>query len=72
MQKIEMSDPKTGKMVTKIEMGDMTIGELLKKIQTNGRSARCDQEECMKLEQDAMLAEADRGWQRLARIHQVL
>ena len=30
-----MSDPKTGKMVTKIEMGDMTIGELLKKIQTN-------------------------------------
>ena len=46
----------------KIETGDMKVGELVKKIQANEskvgkvwRSARCGQEECMKLEQDAML-----------------
>ena len=43
----------------------MKVGELVRKIQTNGskvgkvgRSARCDQEEGMKIEQDAMLARA--------------
>ena len=50
-------------MLKKVETGGMKVGELVRKIQTNGskvgkvgRSARCDQEECMKIEQDAMLA----------------
>ena len=66
----EMGDPKVGnfgvgKLVERIEMGDMKFGELVKKIQMNepkvgkvGRSARFGQEEYMKLEEDAMLAEA--------------
>ena len=52
-------------MMKKIETSDMQVGELVKKIQMNeskvgkvGRSARFGQEECMTLEQDAMLAEA--------------
>ena len=49
--KIEMSAPKTGKLVKKGETGDLKVGKV-------GRSARCHQEECMKPEQDAMLAEA--------------
>ena len=55
----------SGKLRKNIENGDMKVGELVKKIQTNeskvgkvGRSARRDQEECMKPEQDALLAEA--------------
>ena len=40
-----------GKLVKKSETGDMNVGKV-------GRSARCDQEECMKPEQDAMLAAA--------------
>ena len=53
-----------GKLVTKIEMdGGNTVGELVRKIQMNElkswRSVRFGQEEYMKPEQDAMLAEAD-------------
>ena len=46
------------------ETGDMKVGELVKKVHVNEskgtrivRSARFGQEECMKREQDAMLAE---------------
>ena len=47
-----MSDPKVGELVVKkIQTNDSKVGKV-------GRSARCDQEEYMKPEQDAMLAEA--------------
>ena len=37
--------------MNKVETGGMNVGKV-------GRSARCDQEECMNIEQDAMLARA--------------
>ena len=71
VRKSEMGDPKVGnigevgKLVRKIKTGDMKVGELVKKIQMNDpkvgkvwKSFRFGREECMKLEQDAMLAEA--------------
>ena len=57
--------PQAGRMVKKVETGGVKVGELVKKIQmsesrvgTVGRSVRCGQEEYMKHEQEAMLAEA--------------
>ena len=70
-----MDAPRIEKLVKKSEMGDMKVGELMKKIQMNeskvgsvGRSARFGQEECMKPEQDAMLAGAG---EECELIHQV-
>ena len=60
-----MSGPQAEKLMKNIETGDMKVGELVKRIQMNEtevgkvwRSARFVQEECIKLEQDAVLAEA--------------
>ena len=65
VEKIEMCGTQAGELMQKVETGDMKIGELVEKIQINepkvgkvGRSVRVGQEEYMKLEQDAMLAEA--------------
>ena len=65
VRKIEMSGPQAEKLMKKIETGDMKVGAMVEKIQVNGlrigrvrRSARVGQEDCMKPEQDAMLAEA--------------
>ena len=63
VRKIEMSSPQAEKLMKKIETSDMEVGELVKKVQMNeskvrriGRSSRLGQEECMKREQDTMLA----------------
>ena len=63
-----MGDPKVGKLVRRLRRsrrGGMKVGELVKKIHMNEpkfgkvwKSERFGQEECMKPEQDAMLAEA--------------
>ena len=57
--------PQAGKLMKKVETGGMKVGELVKKIQMNEpqvgkvwRSGSFGQEECMKPEQGAMLAEA--------------
>ena len=61
----EVGSPQAGNMMKKVETGGMKVGELVKKTQMNepkvgkvGRSVRLGQEEYLKPEQDAMLAEA--------------
>ena len=61
-----MSGPQAEKLMKQIQTGGMKVGEVVKKICMSEskvgkvrRSARFNQEECMKHEQGAMLAEAD-------------
>ena len=65
VRKIEISCPQAGKLMKKVETGGTKVGELVKKIQMNEpkvrkvwRSVRFGPQEHVKLEQDAMLAEA--------------
>ena len=65
VKKIEMGDPQAGLRMKKVETGGLKVGDLVKKIQMNEpkvgkvwRSATVGREEYLKLEQDAMLAEA--------------
>ena len=65
VRKIEMSGPQAGMLVKVVQTGGVKVGELVKKIHMHEtkvgkvwRSVTVGQEEYLKPEQDAMLAEA--------------